>query len=82
MQGTPATALLADRRCRAAVRSRHRHDPPVAALGQGCYHGDPRRECDPAAAADVKAAAGGQAAWPGAFRKLNALPPYGPQRRK
>ena len=36
----------------------------------------------PRAAADVKAAAGGQAAWPGAFRKLNALPPYGAQRRK
>ena len=36
----------------------------------------------PQAAADVRVAAGSQAAWPGAFRKLNGLPPYGPQRRK
>lgn len=60
MQGTLATALLADRRITASREE----------------------NATPRAAADVKAAAGGQAAWPGAFRKLNVLPPYGPQRRK
>jgi hypothetical protein len=35
-----------------------------------------------AGATDVNADAGGQAAWPGPFSKLNALPPYGRQRRK
>lgn len=41
-----------------------------------------KRMRTPQAAVDVKEAAGGQAAWPGAFRELNVLPPYGPQRRK
>ena len=84
MQGRRPLRLLADRRMPrgggvVAIGTIRRSLPSAKAA---LITATAKRMRTPQAAADVKAAAGGQAAWPGAFRKLNALPPYGPQRRK
>ena len=83
MQGRRPLRLLADagaaRRWVVAIGTIRRSLPSAKAA---LITATREENATPQAAADVRAAAGGQAVWPGAFRKLNALPPYGPQRRK
>lgn len=76
MQGRRSLRLLADRRMPrgggiAAIGTIRRSLPSAKAALITATREEMRT---PQAATDVKAAAGGLAAWPGAFRKLNALP--------